>query len=105
MSKEVSRCSGLVTAGVLLNLTELIGFWVSGRSSDIALKITSQLKKKTIWPRGCAIVRTCYEINHPQIYSKYKAMAPHSSTLAWKIPWTEEPGRLQSMGSLRVGHD
>ena len=34
-----------------------------------------------------------------------KAMAPHSSTLAWKIPWTEEPGRLQSMGSLRVGRD
>ena len=34
-----------------------------------------------------------------------KAMAPHSSTLAWKIPWTEEPGGLQSMGSLRVGHD
>ena len=34
-----------------------------------------------------------------------KAMAPHSSTLAWKIPWMKEPGRLQSMGSLRVGHD
>ena len=34
-----------------------------------------------------------------------KAMAPHSSTLAWKIPWTEEPGRLKSMGSRRVGHD
>ena len=34
-----------------------------------------------------------------------KAMAPHSSTLAWKIPWMEEPGRLQSMGSLRVRHD
>ena len=34
-----------------------------------------------------------------------KAMAPHSSTLAWKVPWTEETGRLQSMGSLRVGHD
>ena len=34
-----------------------------------------------------------------------KAMAPHSSTLAWKIPGTEEPGGLQSMGSLRVGHD
>ena len=32
-------------------------------------------------------------------------MAPHSSTLAWKIPWMEEPGRLQPMGSLRVGHD
>ena len=34
-----------------------------------------------------------------------KVMAPHSSTLAWKIPWAEEPGRLQSMGLLRVGHD
>ena len=37
--------------------------------------------------------------------STEKAMAPHSSTLAWKIPWMEEPGRLQSMRSLRVGHD
>ena len=34
-----------------------------------------------------------------------KEMAPHSSTLAWKIPWMEEPGSLQSMGSLRVGHE
>ena len=34
-----------------------------------------------------------------------KEMATHSSTLAWKIPWTEEPGGLQSMGSQRVGHD
>ena len=34
-----------------------------------------------------------------------KEMATHSSILAWKIPWTEEPGRPKSMGSLRVGHD
>ena len=34
-----------------------------------------------------------------------KKMAPHSSTLAWKIPWTEEPGKLQSMGSQKVGHN
>ena len=34
-----------------------------------------------------------------------KEMATHSSTLAWKIPWMEEPGRLQSTGSQRVGHD
>ena len=34
-----------------------------------------------------------------------KEMAVHSSTTAWKIPWTEEPGRLQSMGLQRVGHD
>ena len=34
-----------------------------------------------------------------------KEMATHSSTIAWKIPWTEEPGRVQSMGSQRVRHD
>ena len=34
-----------------------------------------------------------------------KGVAPHSSVLAWRIPWTEEPGRLQSMGSQRVRHD
>ena len=38
-------------------------------------------------------------------FTSEKAMAPHSSTLAWKIPWMKEPGRLQSMGSLRVRHD
>ena len=38
-------------------------------------------------------------------YLKEKAMAPHASTLAWKLPWTEDPGGLQSMGSLRVGYD
>ena len=42
-----------------------------------------------------------WKVNH---WSE-KAMAPHSSTLAWKIPWTEEPGRLQSMGSLGVRHN
>ena len=50
---------------------------------------------------------------HPKLTQHYqstvlqqeKAMAPHSSTLAWKIPWTEGPGGLQSMGSLGVGHD
>ena len=39
------------------------------------------------------------------VFCTEKAVAPHSSTLAWKIPWMEQPGRLQSMGSLRVGHD
>ena len=37
--------------------------------------------------------------------TREKTMAPHSSTLAWKIPWMEEPGRLQSMGSLGVRHN
>ena len=39
------------------------------------------------------------------MYGSEKAMATHSSTLAWRIPWMEEHGRLQSMGSLRVRHD
>ena len=39
------------------------------------------------------------------LFIQEKEMAAHSSTLAWKIPRTEEPGRLQSMGSQRVGHD
>jgi len=58
---------------------------------------------------GCAV--TGVRILHGKIliginkFIPEKAMAPHFSTLAWKIPWTEEPGRLQSMGSLRVGHD
>ena len=56
----------------------------------------------------CVCVCVCiyiYIIKYNYIIVSEKAMAPHSSTLAWKIPWTEEPGRLQSMRSLRVGHD
>ena len=45
------------------------------------------------------------QIDNIYIRFSEKAMAPHSSTLAWKIPWTEEPGGLQSVGSLRVRHD
>ena len=45
------------------------------------------------------------EITDIHISIRERAMAPHSSTLAWRIPWTEEPGGLQSMGSIRVGHD
>ena len=46
---------------------------------------------------------TVYDV--PKNVYLEKAMAPHSSTFAWRIPWMEEPGRLQSMRSLRVGHD
>ena len=56
------------------------------------------------------LVRLLLHSSHPTIKIETsleleKAMAPYSSTLAWKIPWMEEPGRLQSMGSLRIGHD
>ena len=47
----------------------------------------------------------CLEVSWRVIFYLGKAMVTHSSTLTWKIPWTEEPGRLQSMGSRRVGYD
>ena len=47
----------------------------------------------------------CLLFNMLSRFAMERAMAPHSSTLAWKIPWTEEPVRLQSTGSLRVGHN
>ena len=51
-------------------------------------------------------MRTAYSLKKTLVLGKMeKAMATHSSTIAWKIPWTEEPGRLQSTGSQRVGHD
>ena len=54
----------------------------------------------------CVITQTISVSPHNiLILNRRRSMAPHSSTLAWKIPWTEEPGRLQFMGSLRVGHD
>ena len=52
-----------------------------------------------VWPT----MRKGFEVE--QTFLPEKAMAPHSSTLAWELPWTEEPGRLQSMGSQRVGQD
>ena len=63
----------------------------SPKSRDFALPTKVLLVKAIVFP----VV----------MYALEKAMAPHSSTLAWKIPWMEEPDRLQSMGSLRVRHD
>ena len=45
------------------------------------------------------------QLDMTELLNSEKAMATHSSTLVWKIPWMEEPGRLQSMGSQRVGHN
>ena len=81
--------------------------------------ICQQIKKTQQWPQDwkrsvfipipkksnakeCSNYHTIVLISHA---STEKVMAPHSSTLAWRVPWTEEPGRLQSLGSLRVGHD
>ena len=74
-SNEIKRCL-LLRRKVMTNLDSIL------KSRDITLPTKVHLVKAT-----------------------EKAMAPHSSTLAWKIPWTEEPGRLQSIGSRRVGYD
>ena len=64
----------------------------------------AQKEEKKHIKRGAKIKPLCsFESACP--HASEKAMAIHSSTLAWKIPWVEEPDRLQSMGSLRVGHD
>ena len=63
----------------------------SSLRQGISLHLSPTLQQGFLWE----LLRTVSE----------KAMAPHSSALAWKIPWTEEPGRLQSMGSQRVGHN
>ena len=62
-------------------------------------------RKRTV-PKILVRKLICLELFCDDIYFlSEKAMAPHSSTLTWKIPWTEEPGRLQFIGSRRVRHD
>ena len=85
-----------------LERTTLLGqisFLVDGPLSEKGHKMLIGLLAR----RWCKSPNTCV---YRQVCRKTeKAMATHSSTLAWKIPWTEEPGRLQSMGSLRLGLD
>ena len=71
-----------------------IGSYAHSGTSRVA-----QMVKRTMWETETR-VRSLGQEDPLE-----KAMAPHSSTIAWKVPWTEEPGRLQSMGSQRVGHD
>ena len=61
------------------------------------------------WAAVCGVAKSQTRLNDFtftfHFHALEKEMAAHSSVLAWRIPWMEEPGRLQSMGSLRVGHD
>ena len=74
---------------------------------DLSIEVSGILKSPIVIVFLC--LSPCISVNIGFIYlgspMSEKAMAPHSSTLAWKIPWAEEPGRLQSMRSRRVGHD
>ena len=87
-----------------------MGAWLVDRNhggpAGMAFCHTHQEEIKAVPSRpshGIIFITLC--ISHIYMARAEKAMAPHSSTLAWKILWREEPGRLQSMGSLRVGHD
>ena len=78
-------------------LNELLANWLQQCKKALYTKMT----KWNLYKAGSTFKNELISA----ILSMEKAMPPHSSTLAWKIPWTEEPGGLQSMGSLRVRHD
>ena len=113
-SHEIKRCL-LLGRKVMTNLDSIF------KSRDIILSTKVCLVKAMVFPvvtYGCeswTIKKAeCRRIDVFELWcwrrllrvpSTARTMAPHSSILAWKIPWAEEPGRLQSMGSLRVAHD
>ena len=66
-------------------------------NSKLAVGMATRVRTAAI----CVLFQFCQLL----LYRMEKVLAPHSSTLAWKIPWMEEPGRLQSMGLQRVGHN
>ena len=105
---STQRCGGRLQTG----RTTRASIWrqkyaghVDGRRRPAQLK---QGEGNGEWPKMKAESRACkaLKITAWNFYCiSEKAMAPHSSALAWKIPWTEEPGRLQSMGSRRARHN
>ena len=76
-----------------------------GRLQSMGSQNQTRLSKFTFTFSFPAVSGRLFSISVSLFLPSEKAMAPHSSTLAWKISWMEEPGRLQSMGSLRVGND
>ena len=78
--------------------------WIIGKQGNLRKTSTSALLGASLVAQMVKHLLATWE-TLGQKDSLEKEIATHSSTLAWKIPWTEEPGRLQSMGSQRVGHD
>ena len=101
------ECAQLGGGWCLVEKCSLLSWKVSGVVGMCSIGRCSVLSWEMLgaWLRSacCSVGRCLVWLEGPQLGGA--AMAPHSSTLAWKIPWMEEPGRLQSMGSLRVGYD
>ena len=92
------------------NLKYETSFYISyiGRNSSLTvLTFGKEAEKHKLFLGDCSsqLIQLLRRAFCQYLVQLEKAVAPHSSTLAWKIPWTEEPGRLQSMGSQRVRHD
>ena len=66
---------------------------------------TARRDKKAFLGDQCKEIEENKRMGKTRALFTEKSLATHASTLAWKLPWTEEPGGLQSMGSLRVGQD
>ena len=83
----------------------LMGLYFSHRIFFLFCSLIDHKRMGLYWALQCVLL-ICVSIFVLILYCfSEKAMARHSSTLAWKIPWAEEPGRLQSVGLLRVRHD
>ena len=92
VTTQISSCSGQFSELAMSTTMSWVRFF--GGASLVAQRVKRLPAMQETWVRSPG-----------QEDPLKKEMATHSSTLAWKIPWTEKPGRLQSMGSQRVGHD
>ena len=88
---------------LIIEFSKVAGYQINTQKS-LAFQYTNNEKIETAIKESIPFTTATKIIKYLEINSE-KALAPHSSTLAWKIPWTEEPGKLQSMQALRVGHD
>ena len=94
--------SFITQAPLVVTTSEPLSFLFPGKSAPDLWVIGSYLWALVL---SALSVSLLVRLNVKYRACKAMAMAPHSSPLAWKIPWTEEPGGLQSMGSIGVGHD
>ena len=106
MVGEIKNITKLETAAY----TNCIFFWTSSQSYEIHHSEKGHRQSLSLYQKYITFFSNLYlewcQLNTSlSNISLEKAVATHSSTLAWKIPWMEKPGRLQSMGSLRVRHN